>query len=118
MFVDFCGDGRYRAVGTFCTNGAPVLTKGETLSTYTLRTGFTINSLCAGTAVTCAAITGSVPNTIALDVLFKRPNPDAVIVNTGNMGTTNSYAKIGLKASDGSLKNIVIQSSGQVEITN
>ena len=115
LFVDLCGDGLYRDVlqQPTCANSATHL--NEALSTYTFRTGFTLNTPCAGaSAATCT----SIPPGFALDILFKRPNPDAVIVNTQSPSTALSYAKITMKAVDGSTKSIVVQSTGQIAVTN
>jgi prepilin-type N-terminal cleavage/methylation domain-containing protein len=112
FFVDLCGDGIYQA--TTCKNSAPA--GNETISTYNVRTDFTISSLCAGTsAAICVPVTG----TNSLDILFKRPNPDAIITtNFAGALLLWPYAKIGMKATDGSMKSVVVQSTGQISVTN
>ena len=117
LFVDLCGTNKFET-GASCSNNA-LLTLGATAeiqSTYSFRQGFTIKSICAGTGSgSCVAISSP----YALDVIFKRPNPDAIIQNTTN-GATNpaQYAKVVMTATDGSIKAIVVQSTGQIAVTN
>ena len=118
LFVDLCGTNKFET-GTTCSNNA-LLTLGATAeiqSTYSFRQGFTIKSVCAGAGSgnNCTAIVGP----YALDILFKRPNPDAIIQNT-TTGATNpgQYAKVVMTATDGSMKAIVVQSTGQIAVTN
>ena len=116
LFVDLCGDGLYRDVQQQPTCADSTTHLNEALSTYTLRTGFSISSLCVGgSPATC---TSSSPTGYVLDVSFKRPNPDAVIISNQNTLAQQSYAKITMKATDGSTKSIVVQSTGQIAVTN
>ncbi len=48
-----------------------------------------------------------------LDITFKRPDPNALIRIDGG---TKSYAKIVLEATDGSIRNIVVRSTGQIAV--
>jgi hypothetical protein len=54
----------------------------------------------------------------SLDVLFVRPNPDAIIMANGNTGIYYSYAEVVFMANDGTVKRIVLRSTGQVAVTN
>ncbi|MEI6057774.1 MAG: type II secretion system protein [bacterium] len=118
MFVDLCQDLRYRKFGPpmlLCRNGTTHV--NEIISTYTFRKGFSIEHLCLGSMLDCKPLnTGE-----GLDVTFKRPSPDAIIQNTAtdiDPAVRHTYAEIGLKATDGSVKRIIIQSTGQVDIAN
>jgi prepilin-type N-terminal cleavage/methylation domain-containing protein len=86
----------------------------EDVSKYTMNRGYTIQSICAGTASsTCAQLS-------SLDITFKRPNPDAIIDGAQLVGgpvTNQAYAKITLTA-NGLTQSVVVQSTGQISITN
>ncbi len=123
FFVDLCGDDIYRVQGaTTCAAIGNAAIGNEVISTYTMRTGFelqpavgNVGGLCAGTSVTCSQVS-------SLDITFRRPYPDALIFSNGaGVGTATpvSYAKIPfLSTSDGSMKFIVVQSTGQIAVVN
>ncbi len=72
-----------------------------------------INSVCVGSGV------GNCTSFETLDVTFKRPDPNAIIV--GKNTTTElkgNYAEIVLAASDGTLKKIIVRSTGQIAVQN
>lgn len=54
-----------------------------------------------------------------LDLLFQRPNPDALIYGNGSIGTSYAKATIYLTSSDGSSsRRIEVQSNGLIQIDN
>lgn len=84
------------------------------LSTYSLKKGSKISGVCAGADDSSCNIFVSKKLTIT----FKRPNPEALITNSLFIGQTSSYGKIILQSSDGTLKKVVVRSTGQIAITN
>jgi prepilin-type N-terminal cleavage/methylation domain-containing protein len=85
----------------------------EIVNTYKMKPGNTVKEVCVGTGpgagCTNLAAGGS------FDVVFKRPNPDAVLISGGNAST---YAEITLSSSDNSLKKVILRSTGQVAVQN
>jgi hypothetical protein len=53
-----------------------------------------------------------------MDVMFLRPDPNAIITANGNGGTTYSYAYIEILSPDGTSKKIEVRKTGQIEITD
>ena len=96
----------------------PGNTPSEVINTYKMNTGYSIQSLCVGSDANHCT------NVNSLDITFRRPIPDAVINGEDAVGGTPStsqsnqaYAKITLTA-NGSTKSVVVQSTGQISITN
>ena len=89
-------------------------TPGETVSVTTIKNGSKISNICVGsTDSDCSNVVSPV------DITFKRPDPSAIIkVSVGGTITKYSFAKITLTASDGSIKNVTIRSTGQIAVTN
>lgn len=91
MFTDINEDGRYQS--------------DELLETFTLGRGATIGEICDPTSKTGCDHEG-------LDVVFRRPDPDAVI-NNGEM----SQATVELVSARGDGSRIIsIESTGQISI--
>lgn len=95
-----------------------MLSNGETVQTYTIDRGYRIEKLCAPAGddiLTCT----SVPS---LDVLYKRPEPDAYISAGGNSCITVpasnclESARIGLVSPAGDHANIVVDVNGQIAV--
>lgn len=121
-FVDVNQNNKYNA-----TNGWSVCSPGggtsECISTTTLKYGVTISDLCiinSSNGQNCKSQGGSgVPGRI--DILFKRPNPNAWIAfsDTANVAiNTPNYrgAKITLRSPRGKTINIWIYTTGQVSV--
>jgi prepilin-type N-terminal cleavage/methylation domain-containing protein len=77
------------------------------MNTYQIKKGGYIDKLCVDS--TCGSTVGT------LDVMYKRPNPNAII-KSGSIPYT--YAEIQLKTPDGSSKKVVVRQSGQISIEN
>ncbi len=85
---------------------------GEIITEYSVKRGLKINKLCVGADLaSCVAVT-------SMDVMFLRPDPNAIITANGNGGTTYSYAYIEILSPDGSSKKIEIRKTGQIEISD
>ena len=83
-----------------------VMDSGEESEIYTLRNGFTISDLCAGTC-----------GLQKMDVVFVRPNPEAHITYTNGGQTfsaTDVYLKV--KSPQGKIKWIRVLKSGQISV--
>lgn len=94
-------------------NDDSLWTANETISTSTMRNGVIVSKMCT-TETDCS---GSVASA-SLDVTFKRPNPDAIIIADSNSLSKKSYVQITIRATDGTTKNIVVRGTGQIAITN
>lgn len=82
----------------------------ENIQTYTInkdRAG-SILSLCTG--VTCS------PEVLTADVMFKRPNPEALFYVTPVSVATSVIINIGFAPGTGECRSIIIQKSGSVQI--
>jgi type II secretory pathway pseudopilin PulG len=90
------------------------------ISTYTLKGGSKVSDLCIKTAKNSNGSLSSCDSVDdTLDITFKRPDPDAII--TGNeikVNRSNVYAEILLQSSNGSTIKVIVQNSGQVEVSN
>lgn len=81
---------------------------GELLQEYVIKQNLSITSLCIGESP-CAEVS-------TLDILFKRPEPDAIIVGcTGSCNATKTYAKVTVSSSEDA-RSIVIRRSGQISV--
>lgn len=78
-------------------------TGAEHIRKYSLKRGATISNICIGADEnTCTT------NPAALDVLFLRPNPKALITGDSN------YGQITLTARDGSTRIVGVRKTGQI----
>ncbi len=90
------------------SNGNKQYDTSEAVSTYVMKKGNRINTLCSGTSAVCNAVT-------SLDILFKRPYPEAII--NSNLSTSASYSEINLISGDNTAsQKIVVQKTGQISI--
>lgn len=109
-----------------CDNGGtgvctPTQTTGDGIITaYTIARGGIVSSLCAGSGPGNACI-----STTVLDITFKRPDPNAVIVVpvSGSSCTTNAspcaYAEIKVEdAAKTSTRTIIVRSTGEIAVPN
>ena len=84
----------------------------ERISQYTIKRGSIVSKVCVGNSPsTCEVVSQT------LNITFQRPNPDAIITS-GSNGVLYPYAEIWLQATDGSVKKVVVRSTGQITITN
>jgi prepilin-type N-terminal cleavage/methylation domain-containing protein len=90
-------------------------TENGCVNRYSIKRGNTISDLCVDKTGTTD---GDCSTPTSLDIVFKRPNPDAFIrINNG--GTTYNDATIVLKGADGvSIRKVFVQSNGLIEIKN
>jgi prepilin-type N-terminal cleavage/methylation domain-containing protein len=96
FFTDINGNGQYAS------------SSGELISTYNMNKGYTIQSLCAGSLSSCTSVNN-------LNITFKRPNPDAIII--ANNGSPVTYAKITFVANN-TTSSVVVQSTGEISVGN
>ena len=89
---------------------------GEVLSTSNLKSGMSIKSLCA--ANTEGAGDATAASTHSLSIVFKRPDPDAIITVNNPGGAVMKYAKITIQSKDGVTRHVVVRSNGQISIEN
>jgi prepilin-type N-terminal cleavage/methylation domain-containing protein len=84
------------------------------ISTYSIKKGNKIKSICAGSGPSnCTSPNGNGQN--GLDIIFVRPNPEAIIKKNGNAG--NDYAEIVVESPDGvTTQKIVVRKTGQISI--
>jgi len=81
-------------------------TDTECVQKYTIGNGNYIASMCAGSGSGASCV-----NTNTLTILFKRPNPDAII-NSGSA----SYADIKVSSASGVKKDVIITGVGQIYV--
>ena len=88
-----------------------------TNSVYTMKPQYQITSLCVGSGPDDCPLS---PAVTFLDILFVRPNPDAIIIPNENtsISTLPSYAEVVFTAIDGSTKKIIVRSTGEVAVSN
>lgn len=104
MFADVNGDGHY--------SGCPNEAQCELAQSLSIGRGFYISDICA----TPVGGTESCGQT-KVDVLFKRPEPDAEIrINDG--ASLNERARIVLSSPRGDLASVVLEATGQISITS
>ena len=84
------------------------------VSTYTMKGGSKVTNICVLTNLANCGGSGTVTS---VDIIFRRPNPDAVIAVNGAV-TPLSNAQLTLTASDGSTKKIIVRFTGQIQISN
>ncbi|MDP2648287.1 MAG: hypothetical protein Q8P19_00075 [bacterium] len=89
----------------------------ELVSAASIRQGYQVSSLCAtpiGGAESCSEIS-------RLDILFKRPEPDAWISRNGDSCTINNSscmesARIVLSSPRGDTMSVVVEANGQIAV--
>lgn len=83
----------------------------EKITISTIKKGIIVDSILAS----CG---GPEASYNSLDVVFVRPDPDAIIRVNGSATPRCQTAKIIIKAPDGATKTIVVRSTGQIAIEN
>lgn len=83
---------------------------GEEISVYQMKRNIYLNRIC-----TDLGCTQTTPN---VNVMFLRPNPDALLYRSGTPATliSGGLVKMELRSPDGSTKNIVVRKTGQISI--
>ena len=84
----------------------------EIIKTSYIRRGRIVDNICISLDSSCNITPSS------LDITFKRPDPNAIIIGNINQNTKYAYAEITLKSSDGGLKKVTVRSTGQIDVTN
>lgn len=85
---------------------------GETVEAFTLRQGFQINDLC----VVSAGATDETCGLSSLDIVFKRPEPDAHIYD--GTSSNNQRARIEMRSGKGDRASVTVEATGQISVTN
>jgi prepilin-type N-terminal cleavage/methylation domain-containing protein len=103
LFADLNLSGKFNGTLGSCIN-----TEG-CVNRYSIKRGNYISDLTVTTG-------DNTSSTTALDITFKRPNPDAIITSVN----TNNYSKatIYLTGVDGSTRKVNVQANGLIEIVN
>ncbi len=94
-----------------------MLTAGETVQTYSLERGYRISKLCAPAGASVASCT----SVASLDVLYKRPEPDAWISADGASCVSvqvncKESARVVLSAPSGDTVDFIVDLNGQVAV--
>lgn len=87
----------------------------ELLSTYNIKKGARVSEVCVTTTSETCETTGI----DRISVLFKRPDPNAIIcyASAGGPATCGSqYAEITLMAADQSTRKVFVRSNGQISV--
>jgi prepilin-type N-terminal cleavage/methylation domain-containing protein len=85
----------------------------EEVRLYRIGNGYKIKQLCVTTSSeVCYPVGGGTPHT--LDILFRRPEPDAQIRLDG--GSPVRSARIELTSPRGNLRSIVVEITGQISV--
>ncbi len=101
FFADFNGNDKYNSGSN------------EEINTYILKRGMYISALCAGSSSSDCST-----NRTKLNILFKRPDPKAIISNDENCPIDCNYGRIELTSVDGSKKYVEVRSTGQISVTD
>jgi|ERR1035437_1624771 prepilin-type N-terminal cleavage/methylation domain-containing protein len=107
LYTDFKDSCTYGPCGYDATLSSPA----EAVNTYKMRPGNTIKDICVGSGPLACNPIGSG----SFDAVFKRPSPDAILLNNDFAST---YAEITLQSSDGSIKKVILRSTGQIAVQN
>src|SRR5262249_15460517 len=111
-----------------CTNGLYDTAHGacptdEVAQRSNLDRGFRIVKVCApAQADTATCLNATTPNVSPLDVLFKRPEPDALISALGQSCTLSNgsacyeSARIVVQSPRGDVDSVVIENNGQISV--
>lgn len=111
LFADLDGTGVYDP------NSSP----SEVVQSTDIESGYKVSDLCVTPAIGSTEVCGIG----ALDILFKRPEPDAYISRNGiptfvngnlNSSALNQSARVVFKAPSGDILNVVVDASGQISV--
>lgn len=84
---------------------------GELVKTTTLTRGFKINALCVTPASGAEDCTAS-----SIDITYKRPEPDAFILENGTAAPLFASARVQLISPRGDTMSVVIYNNGQISV--
>lgn len=91
-------------------------TAGEEVKTFKLGANYSISKICAHTSTVWRCSTASTAN---LQIIFKRPNPDAEFTFVASgvpAGEDYSSAYMQVISSEGTYRNVWVNSTGQVRV--
>ncbi|PCH92030.1 hypothetical protein COB18_02385 [Candidatus Kaiserbacteria bacterium] len=84
----------------------------EWIETVTIGNGYAIDSICIPTGVTTENC-----NITELDILFRRPEPDAIIrASDGSGFNTYTRARIVIKSPQGEKLSVLVETTGQISV--
>ena len=84
----------------------------EWVETFSIGRGYVIDSLCLPTGPTTETCTAT-----ELDMLFRRPEPDAIIrMSTGGGFTTYERARIVVRSPQDQRLSVLVEASGQISV--
>lgn len=91
------------------TNNNRVYDEDERITTYTLKQGAIISNMSESNST--FSLIGSL-----VDIMFKRPNPDAIMISNANPGLEQPYIVIFIKGKDDSIRKVGVRANGQISI--
>lgn len=94
-------------------DGPPENPVEKPVATYALKNQITFTGIKAGSSP------DSNSPMYSLDITFRRPNPDAIIMGTPTVGGTPvqySYAEFTLVSNNGATRKIAVRSTGQISV--
>ncbi len=99
--------------GMFDASASP----SELVQATTITNGFRITSLCAPSAIGSVETCGL----SSIDIVFKRPEPDAYISVSGASGILNpinlqQQARVQFLSTKGSTMSVIVQATGQIAV--
>lgn len=98
------------------TNNNSAYEASEVITAYSMNAGYGFSEFCArlSNGVERCASTGSIAN---LTIMFKRPEPDAVI-RTNNMGPSDVYtqATVTMVSPTGATRSVTVTTTGQIAV--
>jgi len=101
-------DGKFNGSSN-CPVGDP-----ECIQRYSISRGSYINKICIGLDPTCPT------QTQKLTILFRRPNPDAIMNYFDSFGTpaTSTLTRIIISSAGNSTTSVIVTNSGQIYVSN
>jgi prepilin-type N-terminal cleavage/methylation domain-containing protein len=84
----------------------------EEVRKYTMGNGYKITQLCVTTGTETCYVAGGAPH--SLDIMFKRPEPDAQIRLDG--GAPVRSARIELASPRGNVRSVTVEITGQISV--
>lgn len=93
----------------------------ETIKVFSMSPGYTISELCVKLTSGSNRCTGSndtvgTPTANTIGVLFKRPNPDAVVISDYRPLETYVSAWVQVRAKSGATRSVLITGPGQITV--
>lgn len=89
----------------------------EDVNTYNIGRGYKMTKVCAGSSGTVCENVCTSGCSGSLDILFKRPEPDAAIRMDGVASILYDQASIELASPRGDTMRVVVEVSGQISVT-